>query len=127
LPLGKVVIFRGVGGREALAEALRARGAQVEYIDCYRRVLPATDPQPVRTRLRENRLHGVVAASAEALRNLLELIGPAQRENLLRLPLFVQHERVAQAAHALGFTQVSVTALEDAATSAAIARVLRGA
>ena len=127
LPLGKVVIFRGVGGREVLAEALRARGAQVEYVECYRRVLPATDPVPGAHAPARKRLHGVVAASAEALRNLLELIGAAQRGNLLRLPVFVQHDRVAQAAHALGFAQVSVTPLEDAATAAAIAGVLRGA
>jgi uroporphyrinogen-III synthase len=127
LQTGKVVIFRGTGGRELLADALRVRGAHVEYVECYRRVLAATDPSPVRARLHEQRLHGVVAASAEALRNLLELIGPAQRERLLGLPLFVQHERVAHAAHALGFAHVSIAPLEDAATTAVIARALSGA
>jgi uroporphyrinogen-III synthase len=126
LQIGKVLIFRGAGGRELLADALRARGAQIEYVECYRRVLAATDPAPVRARLHEHRLHGVVAASAEALRNLLELIGAAQRGSLLDLPLFVQHERVAHAAHALGFSRVSIMPLEDAATAAAIARALSG-
>ena len=40
----RVIIFRGAGGRELLGEALAARGARVEYAECYRRERPRADP-----------------------------------------------------------------------------------
>src|SRR5574340_33585 len=36
----RVIVFRGEGGREFLGNALRARGAEVDHVTCYRRVAP---------------------------------------------------------------------------------------
>ena len=38
----RIVVFRGEGGREFLGNALRARGASVDHVPCYRRVAPQT-------------------------------------------------------------------------------------
>jgi uroporphyrinogen-III synthase len=110
----RVLIFRGVGGRELLAETLRARGAEVHYVECYRRVKPAADPEPVLARLRLGDLDAVTAASGEALANLLDLVGAEAAPRLLEVPLFVTHENIGQAAARLGFRRVQVTPTSDA-------------
>ncbi|WP_296815495.1 uroporphyrinogen-III synthase [Thiobacillus sp.] len=42
----QVVIVRGVGGRALMADTLRARGADVHFMECYRRTCPHADPAP---------------------------------------------------------------------------------
>jgi len=74
---------RGVGGREHLAAALRARGAQVEYLEAYRRAVPILDPLPVRRALEQQRLRAIVAASAEGVRNLVTMVGPSWRRRCI--------------------------------------------
>ncbi len=108
-----VLLFRGVGGRELLADTLRARGAHVEYVECYRRVRPAVDAEPLRASLRRGELDAVTAASAEALANLLELAGAEWVPQLVALPVFVTHVHIAEAAQRLGFRRLHVTPTSD--------------
>lgn len=94
----RVVIFRGVGGRELLGETLRSRGAQVEYAECYRRQRPAVDPALLLEAWTRNELDAVTATSSEGLRNLFDMVGSAGRGQLQRTPLFVPHPRIAETA-----------------------------
>lgn len=105
----RMVIFRGEGGRELLADTLRARGAQVDYAECYRRGRPEADPAPVLAALAEGRIQAVTAFSGETLDNLLALLGPACPPALLSLPLFIPHARIAEHARMLGFRAIRPT------------------
>ena len=109
----RMIIFRGVGGRELLGEALTARGAVVEYAECYRRVLPRADPAPLLKAWERNEVHAVIVTSSEGLRNLHELVGAPGRPWLQKTPLFVPHPRIAAAARELNLDAVVQTAQGD--------------
>lgn len=123
----RILIFRGEGGRELIADTLRARGGEVDYAECYRRVRPQTDPAPLQKALNEQRLHAVTVFSRETLDYLLELLNAAEdaRNGVLALPLFVPHERIAAHARALGFTRVIVTAAGESGVLAGLVEYFR--
>ncbi len=102
-PVGakRVLIFRGEGGRELLADTLRARGARVAYVECYRRRLPAADLTP----FLRHWVDVVTVNSVEALRNLFTLAGAQGRPRLQTTPLIVSSPRVAAACRGLGLAQ----------------------
>ncbi|MCL5059725.1 MAG: uroporphyrinogen-III synthase [Candidatus Thermoplasmatota archaeon] len=110
----RVVIVRGVGGRALLAESLAARGAQVRFLECYRRVRPHADAAPLLARWQTGGIDAVTVASAETLDNLAALLGEAGRALLLHTPLFVPHEKIAGAARRFGFAHVVATPGGDA-------------
>jgi uroporphyrinogen-III synthase len=97
-----VLIVRGEGGREFLGQALAARGARVEYAECYRRARPDADPAPVAAMLERGEVHAVTVSSAEGLGNLFEFFDAGGRERLRAIAHFVPHPRVAEAAARLG-------------------------
>jgi uroporphyrinogen-III synthase len=109
----RVVIFRGVGGREHLSDTLRERGAAVEYAECYRRYRPDLDPAQLLRGWARNEIDAVTVTSSEGMRNLFEMVGENGRGQLLRTPLFVPHPRIAEAARGLEFQTVVVTGPGD--------------
>jgi len=109
----RVLIFRGQGGRELLADTLRKRGAEVAYVECYRRVRPDQDPSALLQRWERGGIHAVTAMSGETLENLWTMIGARGQPLLLTTPLFVPHLAIAERAGRLGLTEVAVTAPGD--------------
>ena len=109
----RVVIFRGQGGRELLADVLAGRGAEVEYAECYRRAKPAAAAGAWLEMWQKHAPDAVTATSSEGLRNLFEMAGQKGRELLIKSTLFVPHARIAETAHALGLDKVIVTAAGD--------------
>ena len=97
----QVLILRGEGGRELLAERLRELGASVEYLELYRRDLPAYAPQALPRRIEAERLNGLVVSSGQGFEYLRQMAGDTW-PTIARLPLFVPSPRVAELAHAAG-------------------------
>lgn len=101
---GKVVrIIRGNGGRELLASTLRERGATVEYLEVYQRVLPTYDEAElaeIRDRWLDGDIDAVTIMSVETLRNLVELLSAECLEHLGKTRLVTPASRVIKAAKA---------------------------
>jgi uncharacterized protein HemX len=113
----RVLIVRGEGGRELLAATLAARGAEVAHFECYRRIAPRADAAPLIAAWERGEIDAVTVSSAQALENLLALVGAAR---LGGKPLFVNHTRVAERARDASIAQVIVAGPGDEETVAAL-------
>ena len=91
----RVLILRGDGGREFLAEQLRARGALVDYCECYRRHWLTLDGATLCTQWRTAGVDSVIISSGEILRRLLELVPATEGPWLHQLLFIVPSHRVA--------------------------------
>ncbi|MGE4404811.1 uroporphyrinogen-III synthase [Pseudomonas sp.] len=104
-PEPKLLILRGEGGREFLAETLRGRGVQVDVLELYRRRLPSYPPGALAATLEAERLNGLVVSSGQGLQSLCELAAERWPE-VVELPLFVPSPRVAEMARQLGAKRI---------------------
>ena len=116
-----IAIFRGQGGREWLRSALEARGARVEYAECYRRARPDADPGGLLARWQRGGVEAVSIASAEGLANFAEMLGPTGRGYLRETPVFVPHPRLALAGQKFELRKIVVTGRGDDRTVAEMA------
>lgn len=101
----RVLILRGEGGRELIAQTLRERGASVDYLELYRRVLPSYPAGTLLRMLHMERLNAVLVSSAQGLEHLRQLAA-ADWAQIAELPLLVPSPRVAELARAAGVRQV---------------------
>jgi len=103
-----IIIFRGQGGRELLAQTLSQRGAAVEYAEVYRRARPDADLGDLVSHSPPVDL--ITATSNETLQNLYDMATPDQRDWLLAQQLVVISPRGAELAAALGFHRPAIVA-----------------
>lgn len=124
-----IVIFRGEGGREFLADTLRARGAHVEYANVYRRACPAGDSSVLVDALLHNKIDMITVTSNEGLSNLFDMAGSAGQAALLQVPLTTISQRIAALAVTLGFQSpatVSTLACDESLVEAVINALSKG-
>jgi uroporphyrinogen-III synthase len=99
----RVLIVRGQGGRELLAEGLRARGAEVEYAEVYERRASAGDFSPILTRWLGTRCPMLVLTSDFGARILFERTPAGLRERMLEAPLALLSERQRESCREMGW------------------------
>ena len=122
----QVLIVKGEGGRDWLAETLRARGAAVESVAAYRRAAGRADPRIIGDLVRANQLGGVVVSSSEGADHLFGMLGANALAWLNAAPVFVPHARIAAHLRERGVTQVVLTAGGDAGLLAGMAAHFAG-
>ena len=101
-----VLIVRGKGGRELLADTLIQRGATVCYLEVYQRNLAKPSAQQCKQALMSE---CVVCTSVEGVKNLTVLLQKSLK-TLLDKPMLVVSERIKNYAQSLGFQRIIVTA-----------------
>jgi uroporphyrinogen-III synthase len=117
------MIFRGNGGREYLADTLRARGAQVRYVEAYRRARPETDSSELLQAWRSGEIDLVQINSVESLENLFAMLDEEGQALLRETPLLIVSERMIPVVTRLGFTQAPLLAA-NATDEAVLAALL---
>lgn len=121
----RVLIVRGQAGRDFLTDMLRARQVEVDHVTAYQRLLPQVDAEKA-AHLRSLIEAGSewVVTSSEALRNLRQITADALGEDcvakLQRNEIIVSHQRIAETAHSLGFSHVTMTGSGDERLIAAL-------
>ena len=104
----KIAIIRGQGGRELLAETLLERGAEVHYIEVYRREFIDYNPEQLTAAVVDSGCTAITVHSGESLKQLLVLSG----HNIAAttgLPLVVPSARIRDQAQEAGFSQIEVS------------------
>ena len=121
----RVLIVRGQAGRDFLTDMLRVEGVEVEHVTAYQRLLPQVDAEKA-AHLRSLIEAGSewVVTSSEALRNLRQITADALGRDcvvkLQRNQIIVSHQRIAETAHSLGFSHVTMTGSGDERLIAAL-------
>lgn len=108
----KAIIFRGKGGRELLANTLKSKGVDVDYLEIYRRTIPDYEEKYLKDILHNKLPDGIVFSSAEAIQNfkfLFEKIDP----NFTNIHVFVSSPRLKTVAESVGFESISLLAAAD--------------
>ena len=119
----RVVMFRGDGGREWLADQLQSVGAQVEAIAVYSRIpLSESSPQWEKVLNADTDSSLWILTSSEAVRHLGTVLKQQGRHDYLAgASALCPHHNIARSAHEIGFGAVLECHSGDAAlVSAAV-------
>ena len=103
----RFLVVRGEGGREELADTLGSRGANVEYLDVYKRTIPGIDGSQVSLLIAQDKLDAITITSGEVLKNLLIML-EENHQRLFNVPVVAVSGRIGQIAADIGFKRIAV-------------------
>lgn len=115
-----VLLLKGEGGRELLADTLRSRGAKVHTVTCYRRRPAENLGSSLLAAWKAERLDAILISSSEALVHLFSALSSTSIARLKTTPVFVPHPRIAAKAQSLGLNQIVLTLPADEGTLAGL-------
>lgn len=98
-----ILIIRGVGGREYLADNLRSRGASVDYAEVYRRCIPEYEVKDCHKIWQDIKPEAIIVSSNEGLANLVSLTSEIDQLQLFSTPLVLMSARSVNLAKQSGF------------------------
>ena len=97
----KVLIVRGAEGREKLADTLRARGAEVHYLDTYKREREPWTSDQLHKLLDKHSVEIIMITSGAALHHLADLMQTEAARS--QIVLILPSDRLVERAGTLGF------------------------
>ncbi len=103
----RILLCKGQGGRELLAQTLQERGARVEHLPLYQRQRPSYDAKTIVEHFRDFDPDTLIVLSGETLKNLLQVVQNTD-PGLTRRRLIVPVSRVAEEAEAAGFENIII-------------------
>jgi len=103
--LEDIIIVRGDGGREHLAEQLNMRGANVHYLESYQKVWRPLSQNPV-PEWKNKQINCIVVTSNALLDNIVRLINNSDDDWKNTCLWIVASERIAERAKQLGLLNV---------------------
>ena len=101
----KIIIVRGVGGRELLQQTLTERGASVSYLEVYQRQIASPDRNIIRQHW-DSGIDAVICTSNQLLDNYLQLVKPLIGDKIFSKPLLLISSRMQRHASRAGFSRI---------------------
>lgn len=109
-----IVILRANAGREYFSEQAKLRGATVETVECYQRLLWAENLPEKLSLAKRTGIDTLIVTSGEILKILVEQTQEEDRSWLFECQIIVVGKRMAQLAERAGWKQAKITISEKA-------------
>jgi len=107
-----ILIIKGEGGRKYLGDELKNRGAQVNYLDAYQRILPENNIEDLVSQWQQGKINIVTTSSVEAMNNLLSLLNESNAVLFKQTPQIVMSQRMFEHTQKKGVTAPVIVAAE---------------
>ena len=95
-------LFAGDQGRELIEQTLSQRGAKVEKVFCYRRIVPGANPTPLLHAWARGELDAVTVTSPEIFHNFYQMVGGLGQRWLKKTPIIAISPLTAEAVTSKG-------------------------